>query len=82
MSGVDAPSPDGKPAVGISSLAAEIQQHAQYLDDIWTVYPGYYNAAVRADLSTIENYENSLIGDYYDLNSEIVQAQASAHGVY
>lgn len=82
MSGVDAPSPGGKPAVGISSLAAEIQQHAQYLDDIWTVYPGYYNSAVRADLSTIENYENSLIGDYYDLNSEIVQAQASAHGVY
>lgn len=68
--------------VTFNSFAAEVQFHADALDDWLANFSQYYEAALRADMAIGEEYESGLFDEYYDLNSDIVQAQIAEHGEY
>ena len=73
--------------VNFNSFAAEVQYHADKLND-FNRQPtieilGIYAAALRADMAMGDGEGISgWTDDYYDLNSAIVQAQAEHHGEY
>jgi len=68
--------------VTFNSFAAEVQFHADALDDYLSSLPAYYEAALRADMAIGEEYESGMFDDYYDLDSSIVQTQIQYHGEY
>lgn len=68
--------------VTFNSFAAEVQFHADALYDWKANFSDYYEAALRADMAVGEEYESGLFDEYYDLDSDIVQAQISEHGEY
>lgn len=72
--------------VNFNSFAAEVEFHADALNDWKANIPilgnKWYEAALRADMATGEDVESGFFDTYYDLNSDIVKAQAAAHGEY
>ena len=68
--------------VTFNSFAAEVEFHAEAVDDWKSVFDRWYDAAIRADMSIGEEYESGFYDEYYDLNSDIVKGQANAHGEY
>ena len=68
--------------VTFNSFAAEVQFHAEALEDTLSTVPAYYEAALRADMSIGEEYEDGIFDEYYNLNSSIVQTQIQYHGEY
>jgi len=72
--------------VTFNSFAAEVEFHADAIDSWIVGIPiignQWYEAAIRADMAIGEEYESGFYDDYYDLNSSIVIAQATAHGEY
>lgn len=68
--------------VTFNSFAAEVEFHAEAVDDWKKVFDKWYDAAIRADMSVGEEYESGFYDVYYDLDSSIVNAQAAAHGEY
>lgn len=68
--------------VTFNSFAAEVQFHADALDDYLSSLPDYYEAALGADMAIGEEYESGMFNDYYDLDSSIVQTQIQYHGEY
>ena len=73
--------------VTFNSFAAEVEFHADAVsswhnnipiigDQIW------YEASVRADMAIGEEHESGFYDEYYDLSSDLVQAQANEHGGY
>ena len=72
--------------VNFNSFAAEVQFHADAVDnwksDLPFVGDYWYKSAIRADMAIGEDYESGLYDEYYDLNSDIVKAQAEYHGEY
>lgn len=79
---------DGTPMAVVcnGTYAAEVQFHAYAVDswhnEIWVVSILWYRAAIRADMGTGEDDESGFCDEYYDLDSDIVQAQIDAHGGY
>ena len=65
-----------------NSFAAEVEFHAEAVDDWKSIFDRWYDAAIRADMSIGEEYESGFYDDYYDLNSNIVKGQVNAHGEY
>lgn len=69
-----------------NSFAAEVEHHAYVLKkypDVPAIDVGNgYNSALRADMAMGEEAESGFTDGYYDLNSDIVQAQAEYHGEY
>lgn len=68
--------------VTFNSFVAEVEFHAEAVDDWKSIFDRWYDAAIRADMSVGEEYESGFYDDYYDLNSSIVVAQKNAHGEY
>lgn len=68
--------------VTFNSFAAEVEYHADALFSILSVFDEYYSRAIRADMGLSEEIESGVTDQYYDLNSNIVQAQINAHGEY
>lgn len=68
--------------VTFNSLVAEVEFHAEAVDDWKSVFDRWYDAAIRADMAIGEEYESGFYDEYYDLNSTIVKAQAAVHGEY
>ena len=73
--------------VTFNSFAAEVEYHAYMLKkniatDIPIVDHDIYDSALRADMAMGEEVERWGLNDYYDLNSDRVQAQAEYHGEY
>ena len=68
--------------VTFNSFAAEVEFHADALDDWKSVIDKWKNSSIRADMSTGETYMRGFYEDYYDLDSELVQGQVTAHGEY
>ena len=72
--------------VNFNSFVAEVQFHADAVDnwksDLPIVGDDWYESAVRADMAIGEDYESGFYDEYYDLNSDIVKAQAKYHGEY
>lgn len=68
--------------VTFNSFAAEVQFHAEALNDFWASLSTYYEAALRADMAIGEEYESGIFDEYYDLDSDIVQTQILYHGEY
>ncbi len=79
--------------VTFNSFAAEVVTHADVLGFSflgWSLYdlvPEYdpidvYEMALRADMSVGEEAESGFADWYYNLNSNVVQDQISAHGEY
>lgn len=68
--------------VTFNSFAAEVEFHADAVYDWKTVFDDWYEAAIRADMAIGEDAESGSYDQYYDLNSNIVQAQVAAHGEY
>jgi len=63
-----------------NSFAAEVEFHADELDTLMSLLLDWYEAAIKADMSIAEGSNNDFFDKYYDLESDIVQAQANAHG--
>lgn len=65
-------------------FAAEVQAHADYLDDALSVFDRWYRSALRADMAIGEDegYESGMFNSYYNPNDSRVVAQANAHGAY
>ena len=42
----------------------------------------WYEAGLRADMAIGEENESGYFDEYYDLNGDLVQAQARIHGTY
>lgn len=68
--------------VTFNSFAAEVEFHAEAVDDWKKIFDRWYDAAIRADMAVGEEYESGFYDEYYDLESSIVRAQAAAHGEY
>ena len=72
--------------VNFNSFAAEVEFHADAIHswktDIPMIGNKWYEAAVRADMAIGEEYESGFYDEYYDLDSDIVKAQAEVHGEY
>lgn len=68
--------------VNFNSFAAEVQYHAYALDSALILFDKAYEAAIRADMIIGEEDESGFFDEYYDLDSEIVMAQANYHGAY
>lgn len=66
--------------VTFNSFAAEVEFHADAVNYPEAIIPSYYLRALRADMAVGEEYESGFYDDYYDLDSDIVRAQAEAHG--
>ena len=80
-------------AVTVSFVALNKYKILDYVDnptdavDDWEIYvPGkgvdWYGRAIRADVAISEDSDPGLFNEYYDLNSNIILAQAEAHGQY
>ena len=71
-----------------NSCAAEIEFHADALLDWkagfrgWPLAGDWYQSALRSEMGVGEEAESGLYDEYYDLESDLVQAQAAAHGEY
>ena len=66
-----------------NSFAAEVQYHAEATEDFFSSLNDYYIKAIRADMNISSDLDLSDLDDYYyDLNSDIVRAQAAVHGEY
>lgn len=63
-------------------FAAEVQAHADYLEDILSISNRWYSSALRADMAIGEEYESGMFDSYYNPNDSRVVAQANAHGAY
>ncbi|ADU21934.1 cellulose-binding family II [Ruminococcus albus 7 = DSM 20455] len=63
-------------------FAAEVQAHAEYLEDTLSIFDWFYSRALRADMGIGEEYESGMFDSYYDPNDSRVVAQANAHGAY
>ncbi|MCR5022159.1 hypothetical protein [Ruminococcus sp.] len=65
-------------------FAAEVQAHADYLDDAVSVFDRWYRSALRADMAIGEDegYESGMFNSYYNPNDSRVVGQANAHGAY
>ncbi len=48
----------------------------------YKVTESFQNSSLRADMAMGEEDESGFTDGYYDLNSDIVQAQAEYHGEY
>ena len=72
--------------VNFNSFAAEVEFHAEAVNDgksdIPLVGKEWYEAAIRADMAIGEEYESGAYDEYYDLDSDLVKAQAEQHGEY
>ena len=68
--------------VTFNSFAAEVQFHADALDDFLANFPQYYEAALRADMAIGEEYESGFFDGYYDLDGDLVKKQIQYHGKY
>lgn len=68
--------------VTFNSFAAEVEFHAEAVDNWKSIFDRWYEAAIRADMAVGEEYESGFYDDYYDLNSDIVKGQVNAHGEY
>ena len=72
--------------VNFNSFAAEVEFHAEAVNDWKSDIPWlgnkWYESAIRADMAIGEEYESGFYDEYYDLNSDLVKAQANAHGEY
>ena len=68
--------------VTFNSFAAEVEFHADAIDDWKSIFDKWYNAAIRADMSIGEEYESGFYDDYYDLDGTLVKNQIAAHGEY
>lgn len=72
-----------------NSFAAEVVYHAQavtswnglHTEDFLDGFC-YYKSAIRADMGLGEENESGLADEYYNLDSDIVKAQAQEHGEY
>ena len=71
-----------------NSFAAEIEFHADALFDWragfegWPLLGDWYKSALRSEMGVGEEDESGFYDEYYDLESDLVQAQAAAHGEY
>lgn len=66
-----------------NSFAAEVQYHADAVDDFFANYPEFYLKAIRADMNISSTLTASAWFDgYYNLDSDIVRTQANVHGEY
>lgn len=70
--------------VTFNSFAAEIVYHAANLTNELFIKLDYYPDLIRADiiLETSYSFYKTLVDDYLDLESELVQDQVNAHGEY
>ena len=71
--------------VTFNSFAAEVEYHADMLLGFWDDLDisGYiYGCAIRADMGIDEEYESGVMDQYYDLDSDIVEAHKLEHGEY
>lgn len=68
--------------VTFNSFSAELEYHADGLYKSVADYDAWYSRVIRADMAIGEASENRLFDEYYDLDSDIVQAQIEAHGEY
>jgi hypothetical protein len=64
------------------SFAAEVEFHADAVYDWKSEFNIWYEAAIRADMAIGEEAESGFYNEYYDLDSDIVIAQANEHGEY
>ena len=74
--------------VTFNSFAAEIEFHADALLD-WMakyndcpVFDDWYHSAIRSEMGVGEDSDSGFYDDYFDLESDMVQAQAREHGEY
>lgn len=67
-----------------NSFAAEVQFHADAIYDWKSAIDKWYGAALRADMTVGEDTDSGeeLYDEYYDLTSDLVQAQIAEHGEY
>ena len=64
-------------------FAAEVQAHADYLDDgLLSSIDKWYSSALRADMAIGEGYESGGFDSYYNPHNIRVVAQANVHGDY
>ena len=63
-----------------NSFAAEIEFHADGLFDVKALLEEWYKRALRSEMGLGEEPESGFYDKYYDLESDIVQAQAAIHG--
>ena len=64
-------------------FAAEVQAHADYLDDgLLSSIDKWYSSALRADMAIGEEYESGGFDSYYNPHNIRVVAQANVHGDY
>lgn len=74
--------------ISFNMFAAEVQAHADFLDDFMSNFSGvpglnkWYRSALRADMAIGEEYESGMFDDYYDPNDSRVKKQAKEHGEY
>ena len=74
--------------VTFNSFAAEVEFHADYLftrwADLnnWPILDDFYLSALRADMAVGEDDTAASVGGFYNLDSDIVQAQIEEHGEY
>lgn len=68
--------------VTFNSFAAEVQFHAAAIYSQLAVFEDWYKAAIRADMAIGEDFESGFSDQYYNLDSESVQAQINEHGEY
>ena len=72
--------------VSFNSFAAEVEFHADAVNDWKSDVPIagniWYEAAIRADMAIGEDAESGNYDKYYDLEGELVKAQAQIHGEY
>ena len=69
------------------SLSFEVCSEAPFYRNDWKsdipwLGNKWYESAIRADMAIGEEYESGFYDEYYDLNSDLVKAQANAHGEY
>lgn len=71
-----------------NSFAAEIEFHADALFNWkawfkeWPIAGDWYASALRSEMGVGEEDESGFYDEYYDLESDLVQAQAETHGEY
>ena len=68
--------------VNFNSFAAEVEFHAKAVEDWKSDIPQWYAAAIRADMAIAEEDESGYYDEYYDLEGDLVKAQAEIHGEY
>ena len=69
-----------------NSFAAEIEFHADALFNWkvwfkgWPIAGDWYASALRSEMGVGEEDESGIYDEYYDLESDLVRAQAETHG--